>query len=294
METILTLIFIILMAASTVALYVYTYRRRPAPEENTDSAVSEELPDGNGKTAEVIENSPETADETEADPGNPDSGAVLNEPETASVENIDSGEAETLQGGNGNIQASVKPENLKKRKLILISGATVIFAVQLFIFFFGTLRNEEPLLKAFINAEAFAWIAAIGYIDLKEYRIPNPLILAGLIFWALVEAVEVLLGGSGLKETLAISLIGGICGVVLFIVSLITKSGLGMGDVKLFFVLGLLFGIYDVCSILLITVIVMAIVSIILLIMKKADKKTRIPMAPFAVLGLLIQVITGV
>jgi len=78
-----------------------------------------------------------------------------------------------------------------------------------------------------------------------------------------------------------------------FVIALIVKSALGMGDVKMFFVIGLLYGLSNTYSILLFSVLVMAIVSIVLLIMKKVTRKTAIPMAPFVAFGFLLNVLMG-
>ena len=76
--------------------------------------------------------------------------------------------------------------------------------------------------------------------------------------------------------------------------SLIVKKALGMGDVKMFFVIGLLYGLENTYTILLVSMLIMAIVSVILLITKKATKKSAVPMAPFVAVGLLINIILGV
>ena len=67
-----------------------------------------------------------------------------------------------------------------------------------------------------------------------------------------------------------------------------------MGDVKMFFVIGLLYGLENTYTILLVSMLIMAIVSVILLITKKATKKSAVPMAPFVAVGLLINIILGV
>ena len=102
------------------------------------------------------------------------------------------------------------------------------------------------------------------------------------------------MGDTPWLQLLAFSGIGGIvCGGVLFIIALIAKSALGMGDVKLFLVLGLLYGLTDAYGILLFSVIAMGIVSIILLIAKKVTRKSTIPMAPFVIIGFLLSILAG-
>ena len=291
METILTIIFIILMAATAVALYIFIYKRHndvknakfiETPVEDNPTEKTEEGA-GNGEIFGQMEDA------------DADAATALHEDSNEAVISVvQEAEAATQSEEETKIPADTPVEKTGNSRFLVVA-ATGVFALQLFIFFFDLKFRNLTYLKAFINAEAFAWIAAIGFIDFKKKIIPNPLILAGLCFWVVTKVVEIFLGGASVKEALLISLFGGgICGIVLFVVSIITRSALGMGDVKLFTVIGLLFGLFDTCSILIITVIVMAIVSIVLLATKKADKKTKIPMAPFAVAGLLLQVITGV
>ena len=66
-----------------------------------------------------------------------------------------------------------------------------------------------------------------------------------------------------------------------------------MGDVKMFFAIGLTYGANNTYEILLLSLVVMALVSIMLLVMKKATKKTAIPMAPFVLLGLYSSIMLG-
>ena len=96
------------------------------------------------------------------------------------------------------------------------------------------------------------------------------------------------------KQLLVFSGLGGaICGGILMVLALIMKSGLGMGDVKLFFVLGLLYGVMDTYGIFLFSIIPMGICAIVLLALKKASKKTTIPMGPFVAVGFFLSIIAG-
>lgn len=170
----------------------------------------------------------------------------------------------------------------------------IAFFASAFVFVFGFLWNDESFMRAFMNAEVMLWLSIVGYIDAKERIIPNSLIGTGLLFWLVMLLLDIFIGGTNWLQLLVFSGIGGIvCGGLLFIISLIAKSALGMGDVKMFFVLGLLYGLTDAYGILLFSVIAMGIVSIVLLIAKKVTRKSTIPMAPFVVFGFLISIIAG-
>ena len=287
METIFSVIFTILMVATTVALYIYIYIKHSGPEESSADNETAALQDSVALTEEAPEESAESNGEN-------------NEAETegdAVLQDAEDGEAEA-EAEDSPVGESIpcEPEKgSRKHNKKLVAAAIGVLVIQLLIFYFCAFSGRETFLKAFINAEAFAWIAAIGYIDAKKKIIPNVLVLAGIAFAVIIILVDIFVGGTSVRESLGGALFGGgIIGLVLFLISLITRSALGMGDVKLFFVLGLVFGLWDTSSILILTAIVMAVVSVVLLATKKADKKTKIPMAPFAVAALLIQVITGV
>lgn len=163
-----------------------------------------------------------------------------------------------------------------------------------FVFVYCFVRSGDSFLRALMNAEVMLWLFVIGYIDLRERIIPNSVIGLGLLGWVVLVALEIFLGGTSWNKLLAFSALGGlICGGILFVLALIMKSGLGMGDVKLFFVLGLLYGLMDTYGIFLFTIIPMGIFAIALLVLKKANRKALIPMAPFVLIGFFLSIIAG-
>lgn len=170
----------------------------------------------------------------------------------------------------------------------------IVFFAAAFIFLLGFLFREESLMRALMNAEVMIWLAVLGYIDARERIIPNSLIGIGLLFWLVLFLLDIFVGGTPWLQLLVFSGFGGIvCGGLLFVIAIIVKSALGMGDVKMFFVLGLLYGLSDAYGILLFTVIAMGLVSIAMLIAKKVTTKSTIPMAPFVNLGFLLSIIAG-
>ena len=179
------------------------------------------------------------------------------------------------------------------KKVMILS--IIVLGIALLTFLYSYYLVKSSFLRSFMNAEVSIWLTVLGYIDLKEKIIPNELILSGICFWLILSVFEVFLANTSLKQVLLFSLSGaGICGGVLFIIAIIVKSALGMGDVKMFFVIGLLYGLTNTYSILLFSIIIMAIISIVLLMLKKVTRKTAVPMAPFVALGFLINVFIGI
>lgn len=168
------------------------------------------------------------------------------------------------------------------------------FLAAAFVFSKGFLFGSDVFMRALMNGEVLIWLSVLSYVDCRERIIPNSMIGLGLIFWLVVVFLDIVVAGTPWKNVTVFSLLGGtICGGILFVVALLVKTALGMGDVKLFFVLGLLYGITDTYSILLFTVVIMAVFSVVLLITKKATVKTAIPMAPFVVIGFLLSILAG-
>lgn len=194
--------------------------------------------------------------------------------------------------GDGNVQArDYFYPRFEYVPLMVMLGALI---AAVFIFVRSFLRDDEGFMRALMHAEVMIWLCVLGYIDLRERIIPNSLIVAGLLLWLVLVLIDILIGGTPWDKLLVFSALGGIvCGGLLFVIALVVKSALGMGDVKMFFVLGLLYGLTDVYGILVFTVIAMGIVSIGLLITKKVNTKTMIPMAPFAVLGFFLSILAG-
>ena len=172
--------------------------------------------------------------------------------------------------------------------------AVIMLVIAITVFLYSHYYVDHVFLKAFMNAEVMIWLIVIGYIDWKEGIIPNQMVLTGIIFWAVLSLIEIFIAHTMWQKLLFFSLIGGgFCGGILLLVAIITKGALGMGDVKMFFVIGLLYGLSNTYTILFFTILVMAIVSIFLLAMKKVTKKTAVPMAPFVTIGFLINVLMG-
>ena len=162
------------------------------------------------------------------------------------------------------------------------------------VFLWGAIRNDHGFMRSLMNAEVMIWLIILGYIDAREKIIPNGFILVGLLFWLVLTLIDIFVGGTNWVKLLMFSGIGGIaCGGLLFVVAIIVKSALGMGDVKLFFVLGLLYGLTDTYGILISSIVAMGVLSVVLLIAKKITTKSTIPMAPFVTLGFILSILAG-
>lgn len=135
----------------------------------------------------------------------------------------------------------------------------------------------------------------IGLIDAKYMKIPNKVLLCGLGFFAAFFLVELFVLKQGLlpllKETAYGLLLGG--GVFL-VTGLISRTGMGGGDIKLFALLGMMMMWRGVFNVIFFSVLFIVVYSLFLLATKKAKKDTRIPMGPFATLAMLVVILLGI
>lgn len=133
----------------------------------------------------------------------------------------------------------------------------------------------------------FSWIIiVISAIDLQTQRIPNSLILAGIIPGLLLYLTE----NPGLILQKLID--GLICGFALWIISFLNKvitgkNGFGGGDIKLIFLIGFYLGLEGTLWSFGIACIVGAIAGIFGLSFGLLERKTRIAFAPYLGFGVL-------
>ena len=159
---------------------------------------------------------------------------------------------------------------------------------------YGQLKLQYSAMQCYLNITMLFLVAAMAWVDCREKIIPNVLVLVGIGLGVIQMLTEILVIGTDWRLVLKFSLGGAlIWGGILFLIALIVKSALGMGDVKLFFAIGLTYGANNTYEILLLSWVAMALISILLLAMKKATKKTAIPMAPFVLFGLYSSIMLG-
>lgn len=138
-------------------------------------------------------------------------------------------------------------------------------------------------------------LAVIACIDRRSHRIPNEILLVMLYIRAILLVIECICYPSYALSMIIAALLGSIFGGGMFLVCyFITRGGVGMGDVKLFFVAGLYLGSGGVMAVIVTTVFSSAIYSVIQLIRKKAKLKDEIAFAPFVWIGLILAMALGI
>lgn len=175
-----------------------------------------------------------------------------------------------------------------KQRIVISIAAGLLCGVGSW-FAFTNSTNIINTVKSIITLLCLLCAAGIDY---REHRIPNVIPLT-----LLVSAIILLLAGYLFRidgaMSYVISSVFAVIAVVLFMViaSLLTKHGIGMGDIKLLGAFALMCGVPGVCGSLLVAMIACGIVAIILLIFKKTTIKGALPFAPFIFLGYIVTLI---
>lgn len=126
------------------------------------------------------------------------------------------------------------------------------------------------------------FLLAVTVIDLEHRRVLN-IMLAPM---AIVAALFSLLPFA--PDPLAMAL-GGVVGLGLFLVlGVIGRGALGMGDIKLAGVIGIMVGYPGVLYALIVGALLGGIAAVVLLVTRKATRKTAIAYAPYLSLGAII------
>lgn len=135
----------------------------------------------------------------------------------------------------------------------------------------------------------------IAWIDGEEHKIPNK-----ILFWLAIGRCAILLAECITYMSMAMVLLisafmGMISGLLLFgTCYVISRGGMGAGDVKLFMVIGLFLGVNGVSAVAFLSVCAAAVYSLILWIRRRIGMKYTIPFGPFVYIGLIASMFLGI
>lgn len=172
-------------------------------------------------------------------------------------------------------------------------GFTTFWIVFVFISNFLLVLNTHIHTKNIISIIKLLTILllleTVAIIDAKLRIIPNKLMLFALGVRLVLYIFEFIFFKDDFKPILKSDFIGFCFGFgLLLLASLISKGGMGFGDVKLFGVIGITAGFTCTFSTLFVALIGSAIYGIITLLTKKHDKKSSVPFGPFVYVGYLV------
>lgn len=139
-----------------------------------------------------------------------------------------------------------------------------------------------------------ALVLIAAWADVKESIVPNGVVVVFLLAGVLALAVGFALEPERWQMLLISHLVGALlCPLVLLAARLITRGGVGFGDVKLYFGLGLLLGAKGALNVLIYSVVAAFVVAVFALLLKKKTVNDSLPLAPFTFIGVVLAVVFG-
>ena len=142
---------------------------------------------------------------------------------------------------------------------------------------------EHFILPNIVTYPALLLAALVALaVTLAQYRLPWALFFAGSGFTALFN------------NFILCALAGGFCGaLLLFLVVVLSKGGMGMGDVVLAGLLGLMVGFPLVFISLFLSILAGGIIAAALLISRRKKRREMMPFGPFLCIGGMVTLLWG-
>ncbi|NLK97545.1 MAG: prepilin peptidase [Epulopiscium sp.] len=129
-------------------------------------------------------------------------------------------------------------------------------------------------------------------IDFKTGLIPNKLIVFGILLGMIYFMMDWIINRSFL--IIKDGILGFLAGaLIILVIILISRGGMGAGDMKLMGVIGLFLGLKGVVLSLFLGILVGGIIGAVLLMTKIKDRKSAIPFGPFLALGTFVSLYWG-
>lgn len=169
-------------------------------------------------------------------------------------------------------------------------------AIPIIIIAYVLLRRDTlDIITALRGSALIAFGFAAALTDWKARTVSNKLVLAMFALWLTLLIVAMLSDfQTALGELIPSLISGGVAGLMFLAIYLVSRKGIGGGDVKLVTVVGLYMTLAQLMPMLLVSSLLAAIVSAVLLLTKRATMKTAIPLVPFLYLGILVILFLGV
>lgn len=156
---------------------------------------------------------------------------------------------------------------------------------------FEILYSEQTLIHHAKSLTLVLMIYPMAVIDYRIQKIPNQLLLIALMFRGIYYIIEFGISSSDVIATIKEDVAGAIIiGAFFFILLILFKNCIGMGDIKLFMLMGLYQGIWGACSSVFLSLVVSFFLSIGLLITRKKNKKDTISFGPSILIGTVLSI----
>ncbi|HLB25247.1 MAG TPA: A24 family peptidase [Nitrospirota bacterium] len=151
----------------------------------------------------------------------------------------------------------------------------------------AALYRFGPGAGAFVVMAVLSAFIVVTFIDLEHQIIPDEITLPGI-------ALGLVLGPVVFKTGIINSVLGVLAGGGLFyLIAVVSKGGMGGGDIKLMAMIGAFFGWKPALVTIFFGSLLGAVVGIGLMLFRGMHRKTPIPFGPFLVAGAVITIFRG-
>ncbi|MGE7836812.1 prepilin peptidase [Viridibacillus arvi] len=144
------------------------------------------------------------------------------------------------------------------------------------------LKPELIIALLFISLLIIITVSDIAYM-----LIPNKILL---FFGALLVVGRIFIQSDPWWDSI-VGAFGGF--LILLLVAILSKGGIGGGDIKLFFIIGLVLGIFSTLLALFLAAVIGLVTGVVLLIYRKQGRKTPIPFGPSIAVASIIAYFYG-
>lgn len=185
------------------------------------------------------------------------------------------------------VEKQNKERNISKKEAVVVLSSmllTVLIAV-------ASRQKTENIAEYIKIMTLYQLLFCAAVVDAKKKIIPNILIGFGGFVRILCYGLEIFWIRIELREMLFHDCLGIAAGAgILLLVYLFSRQSIGLGDVKLFGVIGCYMGSSGTYTILFLSILGSAIAAIYFVFVKKKKKNYNIAFAPFVLLGYFISV----
>jgi len=159
----------------------------------------------------------------------------------------------------------------------ILIGAAIFLVLAAAIAF----SKGPDLIRGLLGLSEVAILAVVAVGDARTRRAPNRLVYPAILFAGLAS---LLLGGHDAVE----ALLGGVAAfLLLLVIALAGRGAMGLGDVKVGTLCGIVVGLHGVVAMLMWCFVAGAAVAAALLITRRRDRKGTVAFTPFLCLGTL-------
>lgn len=142
-------------------------------------------------------------------------------------------------------------------------------------------------MELIISLLLISLLVIIFVSDITYMIIPNKVLVFFLPLFIILRIIEPL-------EPWWSSIVGAITGfIIIALIILVSRGGMGAGDMKLFFVLGIILGIKKVLIAFFLSCLIGTLFGMLLLLFKRIDRKQPVPFGPSIVIGTLLAYFYG-